>query len=279
MVTNLHIVLQSLKLVLTKVNSLILHRQLTNIANFTAMSNSQTHTHSEFPSSCLACLQRHASLLVLCFCSLFNLMAADTDTTLTKRQDMSKFELPITIKTNMLSDVAAIPSIGVEAHVSQGYSVAAIYWNSWWSSKSRHRCWRTYGFELAGRYWLGRHTQKALHQGHHIGLYAQILLYDFEWGGKGYLSGEPGKNLFHHPTYGIGAEYGFSLAISSCLNLDFVIGFGYLGGQYSVYKPIDGHFAWLRTKQRRWLGPTKAEISLAWHIPALTIKWKKGGSK
>ena len=42
------------------------------------------------------------------------------------------------------------------------------------------------------------------------------------------------------------------------------IGLGYLGGEYQEYLPKDGHYVWQATKQRRWFGPTKAEVSLVW---------------
>lgn len=48
------------------------------------------------------------------------------------------------------------------------------------------------------------------------------------------------------------------------LNIDFSTGLGYLGGEYQEYLPKDGHYVWQATKQRRWFGPTKAEVSLVW---------------
>lgn len=67
-------------------------------------------------------------------------------------------------------------------------------------------------------------------------------------------------------SYGAGLEYGYSLPIGRRLNLDFGIGFGYLGGEYKTYEPKDGHYVWQETRQRNWIGPTKAEISLIWLI-------------
>ena len=37
-------------------------------------------------------------------------------------------------------------------------------------------------------------------------------------------------------------------------------------GQYHEYLPLDGCNVWQSTKQRRWWGPTKAEISLVWFV-------------
>ena len=33
-----------------------------------------------------------------------------------------------------------------------------------------------------------------------------------------------------------------------------------------LYIPLDGHYVWQTTKNRRWFGPTKAGISLVWLI-------------
>lgn len=192
-------------------------------------------------------------------CALVN------DSTNISQKEVTTSKCKIALKTNMLHDIVAIPNIGAELMVGHGMTVSANFWNSWWASKKRAVYWRTYGAETAWRYWLSVNKYRSL-TGHHIGLYAQVLLYDFEWKNKGYLSGEPGKNIFHHPTFAFGAEYGFSISISPKFNLDFVIGFGYMGGQYSEYKPIDGHFVWLCTKQRHWIGPTKVEISLVWML-------------
>ena len=100
-------------------------------------------------------------------------------------------------------------------------------------------------------------------------MYAQGLTYDFETGGKGYLSDF---------GYGFGLEYGYSLPVAKRLNLDFGIGIGYGGGKYKVYNPEDGHYVYKETKQRHWFGPTRAEISLIWLLGHGNEN-KKGGEK
>lgn len=180
----------------------------------------------------------------------------------------------INIKTNMLYDALLVPNAGIEACVGRDFSVGLNWAYAWWSHRVSNKFWRIYGGDIYTRWWFGeKHRLKHL-TGHHIGIYAQILTYDFEFGGKGYMSGKPGKNLFARMSYGAGAEYGFSLPIHRCLNIDFTIGFGYLGGKYYEYEPIDGHYVWLRTRNRQWLGPTKAEVSLVWLIGHTN---KKGG--
>ena len=85
-------------------------------------------------------------------------------------------------------------------------------------------------------------------------------------GKNGILAGKPGGNLINRPNHTIAVEYGFSLPIARRLNLDFVIAGGYNWGIFEEYIPVDGHFIWQATKNRRYFGPTKLEVSLVWLI-------------
>ncbi len=178
----------------------------------------------------------------------------------------------------MLYDALLVPNAGIEAYVGKAFSVGLNWAYAWWSRRASNKFWRIYGGDIYTRWWFGeKHRLKHL-TGHHIGIYAQILTYDFEFGGKGYMSGEPGKNIFARMSYGAGAEYGYSLPIHRCLNIDFTIGLGYLGGKYYEYEPVDGHYVWLRTRNRHWLGLTKAEVSLVWLIGNGNTNKKGGGN-
>ena len=115
--------------------------------------------------------------------------------------------------------------------------------------------------------------------GHHLGLYGQILTYDFEWGGRGYLGGKPGGTLWDKMNWGIGLEYGYSLPLARRLNIDFSVGVGYQHGEYQEYLPEDDCYVWQATKKRRWFGPTQAKISLVWLIGCDNYNRKKGGRR
>lgn len=173
------------------------------------------------------------------------------------------------LKTNMLYDVLLIPGGGAEFWLGKKFSVSAYWSYAWWSKNRRHNYWRYYGGDIALRRWLGRKAAEKPLTGHHVGIYAQIMTYDFELGGKGYMG-----NKFN---YGGGVEYGFTLPVARRLNIDFTLGVGYLGGKYYEYTPIDGHYVWQATKRRRWFGPTKAEVSLVWLIGYGNHNRPKGG--
>ena len=174
------------------------------------------------------------------------------------------------LKTNLLYDVALVPNIGVEFYLGKGWSVGGNWIYAWWKSDKRHNYWRTYGGELDVRKYFGKKAKEKPLTGHHLGVYGQMLTYDFELGGTGCQS---------KSSYGVGIEYGYSLPVAKRLNIDFGIGIGYLGGEYKEYKPIDGHYVWQATRQRHWFGPTKAEISLVWLIGRGNTNKGKGGAR
>ena len=96
-----------------------------------------------------------------------------------------------------------------------------------------------------------------------------MVTYDFELGGRGYLGDKW--------SYAAGLSYGYSHPIGRRLNIDFTLGLGYLWGEYKEYIPIDNCYVWQATKQRSWIGPTKAEISLVWQLGRGNENKDKGG--
>lgn len=162
------------------------------------------------------------------------------------------------VKTNMLYDAMLVPNGGLEIYLGKNWSIDAYWMYAWWKSDRVHNYWRTYGGDVELRKWLGSAAKRKPLTGHHIGAYAQIVTYDFELGGRGYLA--------DRWSYAAGVSYGYSLPVAKRLNIDFSIGLGYMGGEYKEYLPQDGHYVWQSTKRRHWIGPTKAEISLVWLI-------------
>ena len=162
------------------------------------------------------------------------------------------------VKTNMLYDALLVPNGGLEIYLGKNWSIDAYWMYAWWKSDRVHNYWRTYGGDVELRKWLGSAAKRKPLTGHHIGAYAQIVTYDFELGGRGYLA--------DRWSYAAGMSYGYSLPVAKRLNIDFSIGLGYMGGEYKEYLPQDGHYVWQSTKRRHWIGPTKAEISLVWLI-------------
>lgn len=175
------------------------------------------------------------------------------------------------LKTNLLYNILAIPNLGAEFYLGSNFSVATNWHYAWWKNDKKYDYWRTYGGDLAVRYWLGKKAHEKSLTGHHIGLYGQMITYDFGLGGKGVLA--------DRWSWATGLEYGYSLPVAKRLNLDFTIGLGYHWGEFKEYLPIDGHYVWQATKNRNYWGPTKAEISLVWLIGRGNYNQRKGGNK
>ena len=182
------------------------------------------------------------------------------------------------LKTNLLYDALAIPNVGVELQLDNDWSVAANWTYAWWK-KGVERRWRVYGADMAVRRWFGRKAKEKALTGHHVGIYAQALTYDFCLDEKGYMGGKPGGNLWDKLNYAVGLEYGYSMPIARRLNIDFVLGIGYWGGTYHEYKVVDHCKVWQTTKERQWFGPTKAEVSLVWFLGTSGLNKKKGGAR
>lgn len=187
---------------------------------------------------------------------------------------MSKKSIGWALKSNLLYDAALVPNIGAELILPKRWSITSSLEFAWWNTDSWY--WRVYGGELAVRKWFGRTHRRPL-TGHHIGLYAQALTYDFLVGGRGYQSGDPGQNIFDRASYAVGLEYGYSHPLTNRLRLDFVLGIGYQGGKYNVYSHQDDCYVFEGTKKRSFIGPTKAEVSLVWLLKHRAIKSRKGG--
>ncbi|MDE6071424.1 MAG: DUF3575 domain-containing protein [Muribaculaceae bacterium] len=184
------------------------------------------------------------------------------------------------LKTNLLYDALALPNIGAEFYLGKNLSVVGNWIYGWWDKDSSHRYWRAYGGDIALRWWFGSRAHAKPLTGHHIGLYGGVLTYDFEFGGKGWMGGLPGRSLWARCNRFAGVEYGYSLPIARRLNLDFTIGIGYFGGKYLKYVPGDNNkeYIWQSTHQLKWFGPTKAEISLVWLIGCNNYN-RKGGAR
>lgn len=170
------------------------------------------------------------------------------------------------LKTNMLSDALLLPNIGAEFYLGKNWSVVGNWTYGWWDRDKSHWYWRGYGGDLAVRKWFGSAAESKPLTGHHIGVYAGVLTFDFEFGGVGHMGGRPGHSLWDRCLITAGIEYGYSLPIARRLNLDFTIGIGYIGGKIVKYHPTGAKYVWDSTRNFKAVLPTKAEISLVWLI-------------
>lgn len=187
--------------------------------------------------------------------------------------------LYMALKTNMLLDALLLPNIGAEFYVGKNLSVTADWMYGWWDRDRSHYYWRAYGGNLGARWWFGSKAHEKPLTGHHLGIFAGVVTYDFELGKGGIMGGIPRGTLWDRCNFISGVEYGYSLPVARRLNIDFSVAFGYMGGKYLKYEPKYGFYIWQSTHKLSWIGPTKAEISLVWLLGSNNYNKRKGGER
>lgn len=169
--------------------------------------------------------------------------------------------LALSLHTNGLYWLAAVPNVGAEIQTDWGISLLVDYMGAWWNKRSSDRFYSCYGFQTEVRYYPDALENYAPYRGHHFGIYGQLLTYDFEFGGTGYQSARFGR------TWGIGLSYGYLLPISRKWSLDFSIGIGYLRSGYDKYVPnVWGNYSKVSDGTWTWIGPTSLSVSFVWNI-------------
>ena len=174
----------------------------------------------------------------------------------------------VSIRTNLLYDLASVWNVGVDIHLGKNFSMFGDWNVAWIDLKKRYFSWRLYGGDIGFKYWFGRAAKEKPLTGHHIGVYGQIVNYDFNFAtilGNGNLG-----RITKDWSYGGGISYGYSVPIARNLNLDFGISVGYLYHLYDEYVPTempDGvHYVWQATKKSHYFGPTNLDFTLVWQL-------------
>lgn len=174
--------------------------------------------------------------------------------------------IPLKLKTNLLYDALHVPNLSAELGLGKNMSIGLDYWYTWFDSNPTHNYWRSYGGGIGIRRYFGGQSYRQSLTGHHIGIANQMGMYDVEYGKRGNMSDF---------SYTLGTEYGYVFPLSSRFSLDLSVAFGYFGGKYKVYDPIDTHYVWQESRYRNYFGPIKADITLAYQIS----KCRKGDKR
>lgn len=178
------------------------------------------------------------------------------------------------IKTNLLFDVASALNAEIEIPIGKRWSIAGEYVFPWWLWEKKQIAVETLYGTLEVRYWFGDRTDRKQLTGWFMGLYGGGGYYDLEWKDKGY-QGE----FFH---VGLSGGYAHTISRNGNWRMEYSLGIGYLGTKYREYVPkfgADGEWHLIRQNNGnyRWIGPTRAKVSLVWMIN--NGYRKKGGSK
>lgn len=168
------------------------------------------------------------------------------------------------VKTNLLSDALAIPSLGIEVQIYKGLSLDISgsygFYNLLNKSERDMSSWHV-SPEL--RYWFGEHP---LQKGHFIGLHANLSNFSLEW-----RDGVAYQTVPGHEAWSAGFTYGACARMGkkSHWGLEFVIGVGY--GRY--YQNIgtfeDGKFVSnpeIGPELKEHFGLTKLALNLVYRF-------------
>lgn len=243
-----------------------------------AIAISTFHTHAEeLPAAIVVAEGKKPADMTGCAIYRYDCGIIPPHYSAPRQQEVKHFYLQL--RTNTLYDLALLPNIGMEAGLGKGWSIGGNVLYGWWTDRSRF-FWRAFSADIGVRkYFGGGQRSRSIGNasglsGHHVGLYAGIVTYDFELGSRGIICDwrdEWGRFA--------GLEYGYSLPVAKNLNIDFSVGIGYAGGKYKEYLPVPNaipeelHYVWQSTGKMHYFGPTRLEISLVWTLD-LTRKIK-----
>ena len=164
----------------------------------------------------------------------------------------------LALRTNLLYDAIIVPNVGAEVGLGERTSLVGNVMFNWIGLRNKQFYWRILSGDVELRYWLGADKNTFFRKGHHLGVYGAFYRYDIELGTK---NGQMGDF-----NYGGGISYGYSAILNRSLSLDMSIGIGYMGGKYKKYKYFDGRYVWQSDEHRNFVGPTKVEVTLVWHL-------------
>lgn len=186
----------------------------------------------------------------------------------------------LAVKNNLIYDAALLPNLSVEIPFGRNYNWSlAVDGNwSWWNTDADsyyyHRI-QTAGVEL--RRWFGNKTDNPLN-GWFAGAYGYGGTYDIRL----FTDEATDEGQLSNWSYSGGLTIGYAKPIAKRFNLEFGLGFGYVGGKYYKYDVAgctECAFPWRSTHQRNYFGPTKVNISLVWLIGSGTNKSKGKGDR
>ncbi|MEG1611843.1 MAG: DUF3575 domain-containing protein [Alistipes sp.] len=172
----------------------------------------------------------------------------------------------LAFKTNLLYDAASALNLEIEVPIGRRWSIAGEFIFPWWKSHANDLTFQLLTGNLEVRFWLGNRHRRDVLTGWNVGLYAGGGLFDMQLFDPKGVQGE-----FFIAT---GLSVGFAHPIGRSLRLEYSVGVGYMQTNYKEYTVEHGtsygdikvwKYPW-QTSRNRWIGPTKAKISLVWLI-------------
>ena len=166
----------------------------------------------------------------------------------------------VALKTNLLTDVAASPNLGVEIGLAPKWSIDITGEINAWDIN--HHKWKHWFVEPEARYWLCD-----TFAGHFFGLHAIAGQYNFGniRNNINFLGSDFSKLSDHrYQGWGAGAgiAYGYDWILSKHWNLEAEIGIGWIYTKYDVYSCNTCSKKIATGRHHNYFGPTKLAINI-----------------
>jgi hypothetical protein len=174
---------------------------------------------------------------------------------------VTEYKPILSLKTNMLYNMALTPNAAAEAPIGKNWSLSAGFMRGWWLERGWSFCWQVEAAELEARYWFRRNEKQPTLSGWFVGAFGAIGRYDFQLerdrGVQGELTG----------MGGIAGGYVFPLG--QRWRVELTAGAGYLLSDYRRYavEYSEGSHVLVRSgpdKRLKALYPLKAGLVLVW---------------
>lgn len=166
----------------------------------------------------------------------------------------------VALKSNLLTDIAASPNLGVEVGLSQKWSLDIMgELNDW--DINRHK-WKHWFVQPEIRYWLCD-----TFGGHFFGLHGIGGQYNFG-NIRNHISflGSDFSKLTDYRyqgwAAGAGIAYGYAWILSKHWNLEAEIGLGWMYTKFDVYSCMSCGKKLESGKHHNYLGPTKLALNI-----------------
>ncbi len=182
------------------------------------------------------------------------------------------------LKTNLLSDVIAVPYGGVEVQIAPMMSFNLEGWYTPLNIFHPNKQTKVYGGAPEFRWWFGG---AAMSKGYFVGLHANVAWYTLEWvddeGNRViYQNGidelyDPGTK---YPAWSAGLTYGYLLPLNrkGSWNLEFYMGIGYADYQQKRIYPVENGGSYYKHEDNSYFGITKVGIDLTYSFSLRRVK-------
>lgn len=182
------------------------------------------------------------------------------------------------VKTNLISDLIAIPYAGFEVQLYDNISLDLNGWLSKWNIFYPNKQTRIYGAAPEVRWWFG---EEMMRRGHFVGLHGMVAWYTLEWRDTDgttviFQNGlnDPKDAGSKSPSWSCGVTYGYSLPLDRTgnLGLEFYVGLGYISYRHKRIFPSEDGWSYYTHHAHDQVGITKVGANLTYRFSLRRVR-------